>query len=144
MIKLDSGMVPNRVSITLLLVLGGVLQRQSYRTYDHVSSQKVPARGSGVFADGQQGGEHSDGRMTEASEVVEVPGMSHGAVGKSGIGDRALFSGGQHGSLGGRALIGKYFLMISPAGWAERARMTPITSKQDSLPTWMASGEMSS
>ena len=58
-----------------------------------------------MFADGQQGGEHSDGRMTEASEVVEVQGMSHRAVGKSGIRYRALFSGGQHGSLEGRALI---------------------------------------
>ena len=103
MMKLDSGMVPNGVSITLLLVLGGVLQRQSNLTSDQVSFQKVPARGSGVFADGQQGGEDSDGGMTEASEVVEVQGMSHGAVGKSGIGDRALFSGGQHDSLGGRA-----------------------------------------
>ena len=63
-----------------------------------------------MFADGQQGGEDRDGGMTEASEVVEVQGMSHGAVGKSGIGDRALFSGGQHGSLGGRALISNILL----------------------------------
>ena len=93
-----------------LFVFGLVCQGQADLAAHYVGFQQVAAGGAGVFAYGQQRRKYGYCGVAEATEVIKVQRVAHGAVGQGGISLGALEPGGQDCGLWGSPLAAGVFL----------------------------------